>query len=67
MAHPWFFAIFLFRIVYRLTLHPLAKFPGPSFAAATSLYGAYFDLVSPCQLVKHIAELHKQCGIALSA
>lgn len=31
-------------IIYRLTLHPLAKFPGPRIAAASSLYQMYYDV-----------------------
>ena len=32
--------IFL-TIVYRLTIHPLAKYPGPFLAKITDFYGAY--------------------------
>jgi hypothetical protein len=50
------------RIVYRLTLHPLSRFPGPRFAAATNLYAVYYDLASKDSLVKHLKALHDKYG-----
>lgn len=33
---------FLSRLAYRLVLHPLAKYPGPLFAASTDWYTVYW-------------------------
>lgn len=51
----------LLRVVYRLTLHPLARFPGPKLAGATSLYSAYYDIVDT-GFVKKLPALHEQYG-----
>ncbi|KAH6304441.1 hypothetical protein HBI39_111580 [Parastagonospora nodorum] len=49
-------------VVYRLYLHPLAKFPGPRIAAVTSFYEGYFEIVQKGQYSKHISKLHDQYG-----
>ena len=52
----------LAKYVYRLTLHPLAQFPGPRLAAATNLYGAYIDLGTSNSYTKFFPALHEQYG-----
>ena len=50
------------QVVYRLVWHPLASFPGPKIAAATNLYGAYYDLILDGSLCKKVAQLHTMYG-----
>ncbi|KAL8670824.1 MAG: hypothetical protein Q9168_004660 [Polycauliona sp. 1 TL-2023] len=52
----------LLLIVYRLSFHPLSKFPGPKVAAATRLYEGYHDVVRGGKYIFQIGELHKQYG-----
>lgn len=49
--------------VYRLFLHPLARFPGPKVAAISRWYEAYYDVVQNGQYTFKIAEMHKKYGM----
>ena len=49
-------------IVYRLYLHPLAKFPGPRLAAATSWYEVYYDVYLSGKFRNKIKDMHSQYG-----
>ncbi|KAI1422714.1 trichodiene oxygenase [Xylaria sp. FL1777] len=49
-------------VLYRLTLHPLARFPGPKLAAITRLYEAYYDIILDGQYTFKLKELHKIYG-----
>lgn len=51
--------------VYRLFLHPLARFPGPKLAALTRYYEAYYDLIQNGQYTFKIAKLHEKYGTIL--
>jgi hypothetical protein len=53
-------------LVYRLYLHPLAKFPGPKLAAVTSFYEGYFEIVLKGQYSRQISKLHDQYGEYIS-
>jgi hypothetical protein len=52
----------LVTALYRLTLHPLAKIPGPKLAAISWNYERYFDVYKGAQFWRQIGELHKQYG-----
>ncbi|RPB01360.1 cytochrome P450 [Choiromyces venosus 120613-1] len=65
------FAVYLFAgwaaylvllVFYRLYLHPLRRFPGPSLAAATGWYAGYWDLHMSGHMVKHLVDLHREYG-----
>ncbi|RPB09341.1 cytochrome P450 [Morchella conica CCBAS932] len=58
-------ALLVYRLglyLYRYTLHPLAKFPGPRLAAVSSLYQIYYDIIKDGQLTYHLQDLHKKYG-----
>jgi hypothetical protein len=55
-------AYILVLVVYRLYLHPLAKFPGPRLAAVTSWYEGYYEIVKNGQYSRQISKLHDEYG-----
>lgn len=55
-------AYLLALALYRLFLHPLAKFPGPRLAAVTSWYEGYYEIVKNGQYTRHISRLHDHYG-----
>jgi hypothetical protein len=61
-----FLAFLLYRVfkaIYNVYFHPLAKFPGPKFAAATHLFEFYWSIVRDGELIWEIERLHKQYGM----
>jgi hypothetical protein len=51
-------------VVYRLTLHPLASFPGPKLAAVTGLYETYYEVFKDGggRYWVEIEEMHRKYG-----
>ncbi|KAI9368160.1 cytochrome P450 [Aspergillus egyptiacus] len=53
---------FCLLVVYRLFFHPLRKIPGPWYAAATSWYEFYQDVLLGGNYVKEYPRLHARYG-----
>ncbi|KAL4914352.1 putative cytochrome P450 [Aspergillus aurantiobrunneus] len=49
-------------VVYRLTLHPLARFPGPKIAAATRWYEFYHDVIRGGMYIHEVKKMHQKYG-----
>ncbi|KAI1361848.1 cytochrome P450 [Xylaria arbuscula] len=49
-------------VIYRLTLHPLSRFPGPKVAAATRYFEGYYDAIQNGKYTHKIAKMHGEYG-----
>lgn len=49
-------------VVYRLYFHPLAKFPGPKYAAISRWHEFYYEVVKKGQFTFKVQELHRKYG-----
>ncbi|KAM3475568.1 hypothetical protein MY5147_003668 [Beauveria neobassiana] len=49
-------------VFHRLFLSPIAKFPGPRLAAATSWYEVYYDVVKKGRYLYEIERMHDKYG-----
>jgi hypothetical protein len=56
----------LLLFLYRVTLHPLAKFPGPKLAAMTYKYEFYFDGIKIGMYTAEIVRMHEQYGMIIT-
>ena len=59
------FAYLVFKILqvlYRITFHPLARFPGPKLAAASRWYEVYYEVFVGGVWSDQISLLHEQYG-----
>lgn len=51
--------------VYNIYFHPLAKFPGPTFAASSKWYKTYHEVFLQESWTTLLRELHEKYGLAL--
>jgi hypothetical protein len=51
-------------VIYRLYFHPLAKFPGPKYAAISRWHEFYYEVVKKGKFTFKVQELHKQYGLS---
>jgi hypothetical protein len=58
----FFFGYQVLKAIYRITLHPLARFPGRRLAAMTYKYEFYFDGVKDGSYIYEIANMHEEFG-----
>lgn len=56
------FTVVISGSVYRLYLHPLAKYPGPKLAAISLLYEFYYDGIKGGQYTFEIGRMHERYG-----
>jgi hypothetical protein len=49
-------------VAYRIFFHPLAKFPGPRYAALSRWHECYFDVYQQGKFIFWIEEQHKKYG-----
>ncbi|KAF8806912.1 cytochrome P450 [Phlegmacium glaucopus] len=50
------------KVVKRLYLHPLSRYPGPLLAASTLWYKTYYDIVMDGGWAEHLGYLHSAYG-----
>ena len=52
----------LVKGIYNVTLHPLAKYPGPKLAGFTGLWKMHVELIDKTNLADRLFELHGKYG-----
>ena len=50
------------QIIYRLTLHPLARFPGPFFCRIGYLQQCYYEAILNGKFLEKLPEYHRKYG-----
>lgn len=55
--------LLIWLAIYRLYLHPLAKFPGPKLAALSRWYEFYYNVIRGGLFWREIEKMHEQYGM----
>ena len=55
------------QIIYRLTLHPLARFPGPFLCRISYLQQCYYEAILDGKFLERLPEYHRKYGKLLSS
>ncbi|OQE24211.1 hypothetical protein PENFLA_c010G02605 [Penicillium flavigenum] len=55
-------AAFLVKAIYRITFHPLAKFPGPFLCRISYIYQIYSEAYLNGRMLERLPDLHKKYG-----
>ncbi|KAH7386033.1 benzoate 4-monooxygenase cytochrome P450 [Pyrenochaeta sp. MPI-SDFR-AT-0127] len=57
-----FFAYWLWKLIYNVYLHPLAKFPGPKWATCSYLAEFYYDIFQGGRYFQQVVKMHEIYG-----
>jgi hypothetical protein len=60
-------AYWLYRAFYNLYLHPLAKIPGPWWAAMSYLPEIYYDVIKGGRYWSQVVEMHEKYGEGMTS
>jgi hypothetical protein len=58
----WYTAYWSAQIIYRLTFHPLAKYPGPFLCRIGYFYQMYYEAILNGKMLERFPMLHEKYG-----
>lgn len=58
-------ASWVVTFIYRITFHPLARFPGPFLCRTSYLYQIYYEAFLNGRMLERLPELHRKYGTFL--
>ena len=58
----WYIVYWTAQILYRLTFHPLAKYPGPFLCRIGYFYQMYYEAILNGKMLERLPMLHEKYG-----